>query len=364
MKSLKFLHNFYKVNKNSYIFTSRYSASNGIVPQIDNNQPFNQQHEQKQEKQGQQEQHNKKSDRKYWSNIIGIIGLSGILFISSLGYSSYLEHNRKEKVFHAFKYGRIAPNLDISHFVKRPDINKQLNYILTPEANSKSYHLIVGENGTGKTTALIQACNEVNGAVGGIVYVSVPETVDEFGKLLGDSFNFDFNEDATPKGYVNRFFVPSPPRSYSSHGCFRRVKPFIEEAATRYKQQYNRPPVLVIDNINWLALKDSEMLEVLQDFAKNHADKSDLTVVFVSSDGNGPRYLRDRSSFSRCEKPIMEIGDISENDAIAFLTDDGVDPDIASIIVKEITGGRFQLLNEAKKNLKKVYHHLKLKKVI
>lgn len=50
--------------------------------------------------------------------------------------------------------------------------------------------------------------------------------------------------------------------------------------------------MLVIDNINRLAVKAPQLLEELQDFAKDRADEKELIVVFVSSEGNAPRFLQ------------------------------------------------------------------------
>lgn len=44
-------------------------------------------------------------------------------------------------------------------------------------------------------------------------------------------------------------------------------------------------PVLVIDNINILATEALDYLRILQNQAKEWADKSILIVVFVASDG-------------------------------------------------------------------------------
>jgi chromosomal replication initiation ATPase DnaA len=64
------------------------------------------------------------------------------------------------------------------------------------------------------------------------------------------------------------------------------------DAATTFKEKHGRPPVLIIDDINNLAKKHPQELEDLQDFAKTWADNQSLIVVFVSSEGNGPRLLQ------------------------------------------------------------------------
>ena len=58
------------------------------------------------------------------------------------------------------------------------------------------------------------------------------------------------------------------------------------------KTHKGRPPVLVIDNVNRLAVDAPQILRELQDFAKDHADRSDIIVVFVSSEGIAPRFLQ------------------------------------------------------------------------
>lgn len=75
---------------------------------------------------------------------------------------------------------------------------------------------------------------------------------------------------------------------------FRRVKPVLLRAAAKFKQDWGRPPVLVIDNINRLAAKAPAILEELQDFARDRAVDSELIVVFVSSEGIAPNFLQSK----------------------------------------------------------------------
>jgi len=103
--------------------------------------------------------------------------------------------------------------------------------------------------------------------------------------------------------------------------------------------------VLVIDNVNRLVVDAPQILRELQDFAKDHADRSDVIVVFVSSEGIAPRFLQGRSSWSRAEAPY-EIGDIGECEAEKFLVARGVNEADAKKAVKEVAGGRFKLLNQ------------------
>jgi len=61
--------------------------------------------------------------------------------------------------------------------------------------------------------------------------------------------------------------------------------------ATKYKQEYKRVPVLIIDNINKLAPKQQRLLDIFQDYAKLAADEGIATFVFVSSKGHIPRHM-------------------------------------------------------------------------
>jgi chromosomal replication initiation ATPase DnaA len=58
----------------------------------------------------------------------------------------------------------------------------------------------------------------------------------------------------------------------------------LSHHAIKYKQEYGKIPVLIIDNANRLAEKQQELLNLFQDYAKDAADKGRVTVVFVSSD--------------------------------------------------------------------------------
>lgn len=116
------------------------------------------------------------------------------------------------------------------------------------------------------------------------------------------------------------------------------------DAAAAFKKTHGRPPILIIDDINRLAQRHPKELEVLQDDAKDWADTKQLIIVFVSSEGNGPRLLQGRSAKSRMD--ICEIGDIVVDKAVDYLVSRSVPQEIAHKAVNEITGGRFHLLDQ------------------
>jgi hypothetical protein len=65
--------------------------------------------------------------------------------------------------------------------------------------------------------------------------------------------------------------------------------------AIKYKQEYKRVPVLIIDNANRLTQKNQTLLDHFQDFAKDTADNGIISVIFVSSEGRVPRHMMRKS---------------------------------------------------------------------
>ncbi len=107
--------------------------------------------------------------------------------------------------------------------------------------------------------------------------------------------------------------------------------------------KHKRPLVLVIDAADRVAKENPKFFFILQNFAKDCADKGILRVVFVSSEGVALPMLQSPSAWSRALRPI-EVGEISDDDAVKYMELRGVWHDVALDAVKNITGGRFSLL--------------------
>ena len=75
----------------------------------------------------------------------------------------------------------------------------------------------------------------------------------------------------------------------------REVLRVFSRIATKYKNRYGRPAVVIIDNANKLDLKHPELLDLFQDYAKIGADERTLTIMFVSSEGRVPRRMGRKS---------------------------------------------------------------------
>lgn len=78
---------------------------------------------------------------------------------------------------------------------------------------------------------------------------------------------------------------------------------------------------LVIDNAQYIMAKNAPFLHSLQEFAKESAVTGNLRVVFVSSDFAIVAHMRAHTSWSRCAKPPLEVGeeDVDEQQAVQLL---------------------------------------------
>jgi len=65
----------------------------------------------------------------------------------------------------------------------------------------------------------------------------------------------------------------------------------FSDVATKYKREFKKVPVLIIDNANRLAQNQQKILDLFQDYAKLAADEGMVTIMFVSSEGRVPRHM-------------------------------------------------------------------------
>ncbi|CAG8700750.1 12481_t:CDS:2, partial [Ambispora gerdemannii] len=114
----------------------------------------------------------------------------------------------------------------------------------------------------------------------------------------------------------------------------------FKRASAVYKKKHNKPPVIVYDNISRLVHKNSEILDILQDDAKDNADDRKYIAVFVSSEGSVPRRMESRSAWSRADKPVIEIGDLSEKESIDYLVNKRKIVEEEAKKLYELVGGR------------------------
>ena len=239
--------------------------------------------------------------------------------------------------------------------VPRKELHGKLLALLRPTAVTCTYAVIVGEHGTGKSTAVRNAARAkgTDGA-NGVVYFEIGD-VSHFSIDLISCLNATVPEidwrgavrrrvEATTKDEAHVDLSKEPLETWLT------ITRPLEAAAMEFYQKYNRPMTLVIDGVHKFVDKDSaapHFLHKLQDFAKDAATTGNLQVVFVSSDKTALVHMQGNSSWSRAGTPF-EIGDIDDKDAADFLVRrSGLDQARATELVRDVTGGRFALLLKA-----------------
>ena len=235
----------------------------------------------------------------------------------------------------------------------RENIENLLKPLLYNKNNAKMYAAIVGEIGTGKSTAVRKAIRSIQGPKG-VIYCLIQAENNYFTELctaLGIRITNNYFQQ-----YVLKFIapgkgipiVPTMPTSNDPNILWNRIlKPLIETAAIKYKTIYKKQPVLVIDAADKIAKINPTFFRYLQEFAKESVDKGIIRIIFVFSDNaNLPILMDPSNSYNSRLGTIIDIGDISDIDAITFLQNQyKIEKSRATEIVNTITGGRFTMLN-------------------
>lgn len=305
-------------------------------------------------------------------------------------FRNYIDHKRgfRYYVFDnylLYKTGSLIPNLDspetlilksfeegrgVDSFkeedenadVERARLHDGLRSILVPD-KSKQYAVIVGENGCGKSTAVRKVLSYIE-TPRGAVYFNCPESPESFSTDLMKVLYF--SPILGIRSGWRRWWKDEVPVNISKEplASFLLIRDHLLASAELFKEKHGRPMVLVIDSTDVLAKEDPKFLGKLQDFAKNCADQGTLRIVFISSDGSALSLFMSRSAWSRAEKPPFEIGEIDDQEAVAFLVKRSVPTEEAEKAVKDITGGLFAALNDFISNHKKGKSHEEIVKIL
>ncbi|KJE91719.1 hypothetical protein CAOG_02814 [Capsaspora owczarzaki ATCC 30864] len=246
-----------------------------------------------------------------------------------------------------FEAGSVIPRFEKYH-VSRPDAVAMLQKVLRP-APLETYTVVVGEVGCGKTSAVHDA---IRANSTGIVYHIVKsEVLVSMPGLLAGSLAFEFNQFTFTAGYFKD-------RGIEMHQIASAEEPFkswailelgLRDVAAQFKAKHGHVATLVIDAVDQIAQQGPALLHVIQNFAKAAADEQLLNVVLVTCDGSNLPELKASSAMTRAR--IVEVSDITDEQAVDFLLHRGVNEDSAKRAVAEIAGGRFVLLNRVTKQL-------------
>jgi hypothetical protein len=132
----------------------------------------------------------------------------------------------------------------------------------------------------------------------GVVYADMGDAETDGAKMIREALGWSPDPllDFDKRNYSSSLLVVLKTNRFAAASMHDVLRVF-SHLAIKYKQEYKRVPVLIIDNANKLAQKQEPVLDQLQDYAKSAADRGIVTVVFVLSDGRVPRRMMG--------KPIM-----------------------------------------------------------
>jgi len=164
--------------------------------------------------------------------------------------------------------------------------------------------LIIGEHGTGKTSLIQLAISGVDSPKG-IIYADLPPECNSEGDVATAILE-------AIGWYADELVDSKKPTTV------KETLEFFFRAARRYKSDYNKVPVFILDNANRLAQYQPKVLDLLQDYAKLAVDNGTATMVFVSSEGRVPRRMMKRSAWSR-QGDVCLVGDVKRDEALLYL---------------------------------------------
>ena len=159
--------------------------------------------------------------------------------------------------------------MDIESLIPRNDLLDEVKKLVEPSEKKRPYPLIIGEHGTGKTSLIHMAISSVT-KPRGIIYLDLAPNCKSEGDVataILDAIGWysDPLIDPSKRNYssslpisileANRFTAPS----------VREALQYFFRAAHRFRSDYKRIPVFVIDNANRLALYQPDILDLCQD---------------------------------------------------------------------------------------------------
>lgn len=173
-----------------------------------------------------------------------------------------------------------------------------------------SYHLLLGERGTGKLSMLISAMQKVNGT--GVNILSSHRDTEIFRVRLGRALGYEFHED-----YIGSYFSVRGPRVTTALLDIERAFNKFSKVALKWRKRIGRPLVLIVTSLH--LLKDSEdgedLLELLQQRAEQWA-ATDLATAIFSSD---EYYVYERFRKRATRMKVTPIDDLPRSQAIIAL---------------------------------------------
>jgi hypothetical protein len=142
-----------------------------------------------------------------------------------------------------------------------------------------SYHLLIGEKGTGKSSMLLDSMAKIDGE--GVSMFEAHADIEIMRLRLGKALDFEFHEDN-----IGSLFSIRGPRDASALLDIERAFNKLDKVAMERRKKIGRPLVLIINSVH--LLRDDEdgrdVLELIQQRAEQWAASNLCTVVLNSDD--------------------------------------------------------------------------------
>jgi hypothetical protein len=244
------------------------------------------------------------------------------------------EYRINREILSVFENGRVPGGKPV--FVKRPELELDLQALMSPDEDDHKYRVIIGDEGTGKSTAIRDAIRLLVPPKA-VVYCEVGGSksfVTDVAEAIGYRTSF------SPLDRVRRVIkgegYSAPPLTWN----------VLQKRIDEVSRLSSKPLVIVLDSADRLFEEDPEFFLSLQRDAKAAADHGSPIYIFVLTRGRGLDALRSRSEWSRAAPPF-QVGDVSDEQAVELLLKQHgtMKRSDAEEAVRTITGGRFHLLN-------------------
>jgi len=220
--------------------------------------------------------------------------------------------------------------------VLRPDIAKELmETFFLRKTIAQRFGVVVGPSGSGKTTIISELCNK---SPSGVLYLEI-DSPEGLAEVLSNEIELKTapsNLFDLMLGYISDKYIHYVGLPQSEVKALKKVFDVLEDVSEMYYKEVGEIPMLVIDGVDMLAKHDPKLCCQLITHAKVLANMKKLTIVLVSSEGSIMPLVKKLSATNR--SIICEVGDIDTDDALRFLTENGVGVTLAKKIVDYISG--------------------------
>jgi hypothetical protein len=305
-------------------------------------------------------QKRKEQRRKSWNEFLtllkrcsetGLITLSSlaVLVLGGIVYHKLYKQNVLWKMDESFnkneslllvKHQDNLQQFDKDLWAERSN-QKLLDSIITGEVKGK-YYLLLGEKGTGKTSAVMESISRVKGKDCAVVDCS--SDIELMRLRIGSALNFEFFED-----YIGSLFSMKGPRESTPILDIERAFMKLETILIQRRSMTKKPLILIFNNSH---LVDSSLVELLQQKAENFSSSGMLTMLFISDD----YWLFEKLKILSTRLQVINFEDTKLKEATKILKSSRIKhfkenlTDEQCLKIYHMIGGRPQHLNHVASN--------------